>query len=84
MVGFKAVLYDGYTIESVTEDIRRNINNYLKEAFNEKMVRYNKIGQAILATEGVKDFENLLLDDGTSNVYPNNIAIFILDELVIY
>lgn len=59
----------GMTKEAVDTTINTNIINYLKSiAFNQTYVSYAKIGDLILNTEGVTDYNNLLVNLGNSNV----------------
>ncbi|MEK4715331.1 baseplate J/gp47 family protein [Sporosarcina sp. FSL K6-5500] len=62
-------LASGYAESSVKESIKSNITKYLSEiAFNTDYVSYAKIGNAIIGSEGVLDYSNLLVNGGTSNV----------------
>ena len=62
-------IVDGYIESNVIETIKANITRYLKEiAFTSTFVSYAKIGSIIIDSEGVLDYENLLLNGGTSNV----------------
>lgn len=81
-VDFTAELYEGYSVERITEEVRNNINTYLKEAFTEKVVRYNQVGKCILDCEGVKDFKSLFVDGGNSNInMGDRVVIFTLGNL---
>lgn len=60
---------NNYTLQDVKTNIENNVIEYLKEiAFNTAYVSYAKIGSIILSTNGVKDYANLTLNGGTSNV----------------
>lgn len=53
----------------VTARIKANIKEYLKElAFQSDRVSYAKIGALIIETNGVADYENLLVNGATANV----------------
>ena len=53
----------------VKEDIEKNLKAYLRGLiFNSKKVSYAKISSIILETQGVEDFENLLVNGTSSNV----------------
>ncbi|MED1850358.1 baseplate J/gp47 family protein [Brevibacillus borstelensis] len=68
-VSVKVTLSSGYTLQQVTDNIRDNITQYLKEiAFAESIVSYAKIGAAILDSAGVEDYANLLVNGGTANI----------------
>ncbi|CEP67895.1 Baseplate assembly protein J-like, predicted [Moorella glycerini] len=60
----------GYNADSVKSAVRDNIAAYIKSlAFtSDNDVRYVRIGQAILDTPGVTDYQNLLVNGGTANV----------------
>ena len=60
-----------YTDAEVIANITSNINDYFKElALNEdeEYVSYAKIGNLIITAEGVSDYSNLTINDGTSNI----------------
>lgn len=83
-VSFNAILYENYTAKSIETEVRTNIENYLQNAFDDRVVRYNKIAQCILETEGVKDYDNLLLNNSNKNItIENGIAVFCLNNLTI-
>lgn len=52
-----------------TESIKNNINNYLKSvSFKAGYVSYAKIGEAILHSDGVIDYEDLRVNGGNENI----------------
>lgn len=56
-------------IGSVTAAIEENLTEWLKEqAFETAYISYAKIGEQILNTEGVIDYENLLVNGAVGNV----------------
>ena len=58
-----------YTLAEITESLKINITNYLKEiAFKQDYVSYAKIGNVILNTEGVEDYSNLKINSGIENI----------------
>lgn len=62
-------LQSGYTIASVQEDIEKEIEAYLKDiAFEQDYVSLAHIGRSILGINGVIDYEDLTINDGTSNI----------------
>ena len=62
-------LLDGFVDSSVKENIKINIENYLKTiAFRSIYVSYAKIGSIILDTEGVLDYSDLTLNLGIANI----------------
>ncbi|CAM3442460.1 baseplate J/gp47 family protein [Marinicrinis lubricantis] len=59
----------GYNKQQVMERISANLRQYLKEvAFVEDRISVAKVGAAILNSEGVEDYSELLLNGDTSNV----------------
>lgn len=62
-------LTDGADSNIAIENVKQSIGSYLsKIAFEEQTVRYSKIGEAILDAEFVLDYENLRVNNGTSNI----------------
>lgn len=59
----------GYTEEVVKANIKKNITKHLKEiAFKTSFVSYAKIGALIIDSEGVLDYQNLLINGSTANL----------------
>ncbi|SDT22308.1 Uncharacterized phage protein gp47/JayE [Paenibacillaceae bacterium GAS479] len=59
----------GYTNAQVQSSIASSITSYLKSiAFNSDYVSYAKIGEAILNSNGVADYSNLKVNNGTANI----------------
>lgn len=69
----------GYNADSVKSAITENIRAYIKSlAFaDDNDARYARIGTAILDTQGVLDYSNLLVNGGTANVAigPQEVAV---------
>lgn len=64
-----AVLQSGYTLEEVTNIIRRNVEKYLRDiAFAQSTVSFAKIGAMILGSGGVIDYRQLQINNGTTNL----------------
>lgn len=63
-------IQSGYNTDSVRAAVEQAINDYIKSlAFADNNdVYYVRIGQAILDTEGVQDYSDLLVNGGTSNI----------------
>lgn len=62
-------LIPGYTEEVVKINIKKNITKHLKEiAFKTSFVSYAKIGALIIESEGVLDYQDLLINGSTANV----------------
>lgn len=59
----------GYTITDVQTGIEQGITDYLTSlAFVDNVVRYSKIANVILDTEGVIDYSGLNVNGGTANI----------------
>ncbi|WP_342557579.1 baseplate J/gp47 family protein [Lysinibacillus sp. FSL P4-0201] len=59
----------GYTEEVVKANIKKNITQHLKEiAFRTSFVSYAKIGALIIDSDGVLDYQDLLINGSTANV----------------
>ncbi|BAK15860.1 uncharacterized homolog of phage Mu protein gp47 [Solibacillus silvestris StLB046] len=62
-------LVEGYTVGIVIENIKNTIAAYLaKSAFKTNFVSYAQIGALIIESEGVLDYENLLINGATANI----------------
>lgn len=62
-------LVDGYTEPIVKQYIAANIIDYLKEiAFKVSYVSYAKTGSEIIDSEGILDYQDLLINGSTANV----------------
>lgn len=73
---------NGYTESIVIERIKENIAEYLKEiAFDSTFVSYAKIGSLIIGTEGVIDYQNLLVNGVTSNISIANDEVAIMGSV---
>lgn len=71
-------LAEGYTEEEAIENIKRNNTKYLKDlAFKSTFVSYAKIGSNIIGSDGVIDYEDLLVNGGTANIPmdPEEVAV---------
>ena len=76
-------LAEGYTIEDVESTIRSTINTYLQTAFDEKILRYQRIGKCIIEAEGVKDFRELEVNGEITNIEIKGVKIFTLGKLLL-
>ena len=73
------MLLPDYLEPVVTTTIKKNILDYLNSlAFKTTFVSYAKIGAEIIASEGVQDYQNLLVNLGTSNVPIGNEEVAIM------
>jgi len=63
------VLSTGYDLSTATTNIQNAITSFLQSiAFQQSIVSYAKIGDAILNSDGVEDYSNLTVNSGTSNI----------------
>lgn len=80
-----------YTLEQIKVNIENNIIEYLKDiAFKDDPiskirmpVSYAKIGAIILDSEGVLDYEDLIINGGTSNIVIADDEVAVIGEVVI-
>lgn len=71
-------LADGYSRQQVMDNFESNLKEYLVSiAFLDNIVSYARIGSVLLATNGVVDYIDLLVNSGTNNisVLDNEVAI---------
>lgn len=72
-------LDDGYTEEETIENIKKNVKEYLKNlAFKSTFVSYAQIGGIIIDSEGVLDYQNLLVNGGAANIPIGNEEIAVM------
>lgn len=55
-------------IASIKSDFLNVLKEYYTTAIEEKEIKYSKIGALLIDVDGVSDYSNLLLNDGTSNI----------------
>jgi uncharacterized phage protein gp47/JayE len=69
-ISAKLDLMPGYNINNVADAVRENIRTYLKSlAFTaDNDIRYNRIGEIILGTPGVRDHIELVINNDDSNI----------------
>jgi len=69
----------GYTEEIAINNIKGNITKFLKEiAFKTSFVSYAKIGALIIDSEGILDYQDLLINGLTTNVVIPEDAIAVM------
>lgn len=72
-------LADGYTEEMVKTHIKKNGMEYLQQiAFKTSFVSYAKIGALIIASEGVLDYQDLLVNGRAANIAIGNEEVAIM------
>ena len=76
-ISFNLILETDSVAETVIANIRTAIENYLADASDEGEINVNRVGSQIIRTAGVKDYNNLLINNSTQNIplnrdqYPN-------------
>lgn len=68
-VSVNVQLSAGYTLAEVSDNIRANIDKYLKDnAFRRDYISYAVIGSLVMDAEGVEDYSDLRVNGGTANI----------------
>lgn len=68
-VSANITLGDDYTLQQVKDAFENALKQYLADiAFEEDIVSYARIGSILLATNGVVDYTNLTVNNGTANI----------------
>jgi uncharacterized phage protein gp47/JayE len=65
------VISEGYLLEDIKAALETELTAYIKSiAFSttESYVRYNQIGTIVLSVDGVTDYSDLLVNNGTENI----------------
>lgn len=75
---------NGYNIDSVKAQVKQNIDNYIKSiAFQtDNDVRYVRVGQIILDTEGVQDYSALKINNITANIPVDVQQVAVLEDVI--
>ncbi|MEB3750054.1 baseplate J/gp47 family protein [Geobacillus icigianus] len=83
-IDVKVTLNGNGDVETALQQIKNSINDYLLNvAFFEQIVRYAKVGEAILNAEYVLDYENLKINGGTGNIQINGDEIAVLGRVTL-
>lgn len=64
----KVVLEPGYELEGVKETFLKNLQKFYEISKEEHMIRYNHAVSFLVHTEGILDFSDLKINDGTTNI----------------
>ncbi len=73
-----------YALEEVKQTIEKNLTEYFKSiAFRDTYVSYAKVGNIIIESDGVLDYSNLLLNNGTANIAIDDDAVSVLGGVTI-
>jgi len=83
-IEFVAILEPGYTIQQVQPLVEASLTNFLRAiAFKAEIVSYALIGANIINTEGVLDYSNLKVNNGTANIILTDEETPILGAVII-
>lgn len=74
-------LREGIEIDNVLTTIRTSLTSYLLSEAQSGIIRYNRIGEAIIDVDGVLDYENLFVNGGTVNFMLTAEQVGIVGEL---
>jgi uncharacterized phage protein gp47/JayE len=72
-------LKDGYELEDVKLEFKNSLNEYLKDVTNE--LTYSKIYGLLVNLPGIGDINNLLVNDGNSNITISEDKIVNISEI---
>jgi len=77
------ILQSNVSLEDVTPKIKVLIETYLKRtAFSQDYISYAHIGGAILSVDGVLDYSDLTVNDGTDNITIAENEVAVLGEVM--
>lgn len=83
-VSFTATKDSAYTDVQRLANVQNNIAGYLKDiAFVESYVSYAKIGSLILQSDGIIDYTNLKVNNGTANIAIQGSQVAVLGVVTI-
>lgn len=67
-VGVTVVPAEGYTLEQVQENLETALETYYKTLFKSSSVSYAMVGKIVIDTEGIDDYADLLINDGSASI----------------
>lgn len=73
-------LEDGTTLERVKTLVLEALKKYMVEAAEDKEIRYTKIGSVISHVEGVADYKDLKVNNGTANIAVTQTQLPVVEE----
>ncbi|MDD3029888.1 MAG: baseplate J/gp47 family protein [Alphaproteobacteria bacterium] len=82
-------LASGATLPDVKQELETKITQYLKDLVlnstedERPIIRYNQIGSIILDTEGVLDYSDLRVNDGTANIQPDYDVVGVMGTVTV-
>lgn len=78
-ISVKLIKSSSVTNAEVEENIKKSISDYLKEiAFEAAYASYARLGGLIIESDGVLDYSNLFVNNGTTNIPIGNEEVAIL------
>lgn len=82
-IDVKLTLDGDLTNENVLDDVKAKLSAYFLSAADGGLIRYTRIGDALLSVRGVLDYELLAVNGGTSNVQLNDEQVAIVGEVTL-
>ena len=83
-LSFALTTLPGYDVETVKDSIKAAVAAYLAStAFAQDYISVARIGDAIIDTDGVRDYENLRVNGGTANISIADRQVAVLGSVVI-
>ena len=80
-LSFSLELEDGADIEEILASIKQAVAAYFSEVSIGGLIRYARIGSFIIETQGVKDYDNLLLNGLAENIQLESGEIAVVGEV---
>ncbi|MBN1079261.1 baseplate J/gp47 family protein [Clostridium botulinum] len=78
----KLIIKNGYELNKIKNNLELELNDFFKDnTFSSNYISIAKIGNIILASDGVEDYTSLVLNNNTSNINLDNEEIAILNKL---
>jgi len=83
-ISVSLVLANGVDIDNAKQSISESITKYLqKNTFSSTYISYAQIGGCILSCDEVKDYSNLLVNNGTENIAVDETSVPVLGVISI-
>lgn len=79
-ISFDLTYSSSYDLETVKNNIEAELTDYLKKLSGNK-ISYTKFGNQIYSAEGVEEYDNLLINDGTDNIMLHDNEIAVMGEV---
>lgn len=82
-INAKLTLSGDLTVADVTNSIAQSVSNYFLSEADSGVIRYVRVGEAILDVDGVLDYEDLAVNGGTSNVSLSSEQVAVIGEVTL-